>query len=691
MPPPTLLSLPLLTLTLATATYPALRRHRQLSVLRRQGHSGLYPFVRNREGIRVRQGNVAGKVELDVRGKVDVGVDVNGVDVDDRLQGDSEKAFLQRLFEMTDSNSGAQGAGGVTSYDGLLRVDSMWSNLRSNKPSPPPKSFVNIVMKETPVDPQDSYDVVVCGGTLGIFVATSLKSRNENLRIAVLERGRLKGRDQDWNIARSELETAISLGILTREEIETAIQIEFNPMRVGFKTLKPETSFETCVKDVLNIGISPKVLIEKARARFEALGGKIFEEVSLEGIDIVQAGSSPNILRCNSKGSPFVLESRLVIDAMGGASPISRQARKNKKPDGICVVVGSCATSPLFKELNARGGDLIYAGGPAESIATLSSHENHPPNSPPNPIKNSTSEIQFFWEAFPAGSGPLDRTTYLFAYMDTHPSRPSLQRMFEEYIRMMPMYQKLNATLEDLVDTHQLKINRLLYAVFPSYADSPLSLPSNWHRITSIGDASGVQSPLSFGGFGALLRHLPRTVDGIVDALDGDLLDRKNLGMLNPYLPNLASTWMMQRSMSAPASPTWYNPGLGGEEGLGSDLITDILASTFREMLLLDGGKGEALKPFLQDVVQPKGLLGALGRVVISRPELIPKIFRHVGPTPILEWVPHMASMIGYAAGNALNYPTSTSEDQQLTAQERFVRDRRKEAYKYGSGADFHG
>jgi hypothetical protein len=33
---------------------------------------------------------------------------------------------------------------------------------------------------------------------------------------------------------------------------------------------------------------------------------------------------------------------------------------------------------------------------------------------------------QYFWEAFPAGSGPTDRTTYMFTYMDADPSRPTL-------------------------------------------------------------------------------------------------------------------------------------------------------------------------------------------------------------------------------------------------------------------------
>ena len=47
------------------------------------------------------------------------------------------------------------------------------------------------------------YDVVVAGGTLGVFVAVALAQRG--VRVAVLERGKLAGRTQEWNISRKEL------------------------------------------------------------------------------------------------------------------------------------------------------------------------------------------------------------------------------------------------------------------------------------------------------------------------------------------------------------------------------------------------------------------------------------------------------------------------------------------------------
>lgn len=50
-----------------------------------------------------------------------------------------------------------------------------------------------------------------------------------------------------------------------------------------------------------------------------------------------------------------------------------------------------------------------------------------PSSSPPQP--------QYFWEAFPSGSGPGDRTTYMFTYLDADPRRPSLEALLEDYWR----------------------------------------------------------------------------------------------------------------------------------------------------------------------------------------------------------------------------------------------------------------
>lgn len=44
-------------------------------------------------------------------------------------------------------------------------------------------------------------------------------------------------------------------------------------------------------------------------------------------------------------------------------------------------------------------------------------------------------------QAFPAGSGPTDRTTYMFTYVSPQPGCPKLEDLFEDYWDLMPAYQ----------------------------------------------------------------------------------------------------------------------------------------------------------------------------------------------------------------------------------------------------------
>jgi hypothetical protein len=58
--------------------------------------------------------------------------------------------------------------------------------------------------------------------------------------------------------------------------------------------------------------------------------------------------------------------------------------------------------------------------------------------------------MQLFWEAFPAEGGSA-RTTYMFAYSDTHPSRPSFERLLDAYFALLPSYQHLpGGTLDSI-------------------------------------------------------------------------------------------------------------------------------------------------------------------------------------------------------------------------------------------------
>lgn len=116
-------------------------------------------------------------------------------------------------------------------------------------------------------------------------------------------------------------------------------------------------------------------------------------------------------------------------------------------------------------------------------------------------------DLQYFWESFPVGKvkhgeKSTTKTTYMFTYLDADSRRPTIESIFDDYFTLLPTYQPTLKSVEDL------DILRSLCAFFPTYKASPLQIDSD--RVLLVGDASGIQSPLSFGGFGATTRHLSR-------------------------------------------------------------------------------------------------------------------------------------------------------------------------------------
>lgn len=498
----------------------------------------------------------------------------------------------------------------------LRRADRLWQAYRTGN------------LPVTPViqtDPQPletvEWDLVICGGTLGILIGAALAQ--QGWRIALLERGILRGRTQEWNISRQELQVLIELELLSPQELEQAIVTEYNPARICF-----HKGVELWVEDVLNVGVDPVFLLETLKVKFLAAGGQLFEQAAFDAAVIHSNG----VTVTTAAGQSF--HTRLLLDGMGHFSPIVRQARQGQKPDAVCLVVGSCAQG--FPDNST--GDLF---------ASFTPIQNH---------------CQYFWEAFPAQDG---RTTYLFTYLDAHPDRPSLETLFEEYFRLLPDYQN--------VDVSQLQFQRALFGFFPCYRQSPL--PSRWDRVLAMGDSSGSQSPLSFGGFGAMIRHLQRLSNGIHAALSADLLDRRHLSLLQPYQPSLAVTWLFQRAMS-----------VGIDQQIPPDQINQLLSGVFEQMEQLGDG---VLKPFLQDVVQFPALFQTMLRVSITYPNLVLKVIPQVGITTLLEWMLHYVALAVYTG----LYPfgeTIKPWSKLLTADQQYRFERWVEAWQFGSGRDYH-
>lgn len=503
---------------------------------------------------------------------------------------------------------------------GLRRADALWDQYKQGTRTIP--SVVQESLEPLTTDIQ--WDVVICGGTLGILLGAALTQRG--LRVAVVERGPLKGRAQEWNISRRELVVFTELGLLSAEEVEGAIASEYNPARLSF-----HKGIDLWVEDVLNVGVDPIVLLDQLKAKFLATGGELLEYTAFVAATVHPNGANVIVKQKDEERS---LPTRLVVDAMGHFSAIANQARQGQHPDAVCMVVGTCAQG--FPKNDT--GDLFASFTPIQD------------------------QRQYFWEAFPARDG---RTTYLFTYLDADRQRPSLEDLFEDYWQLLPEYQN--------VDLADLKLVRALFGFFPCYRNSPLQLP--WDRMVAVGDSSGNQSPLSFGGFGAMLRHLPRLTTGMSETLENDSLSQADLALLQPYQPSLSVTWLFQTSMS-----------VGVNQTLAPNQINDLLSAVFCEMEQLGV---PVLKPFLQDVVQLSGLVQTLGRTTIYHPLTTLKVLPQVGIAPLLEWMVHFVSLMGYTGLGSME-TVWRSLLPYLSPQQKYVLQRWLDAWIYGAGLDHH-
>lgn len=511
----------------------------------------------------------------------------------------------------------------------LYRVDRTWDQFRQNcqQNNQLEKSLQLRVDHSSDALGDVAYDVIVIGGTLGIMVGCALQQKG--WRVAIIEQGQLRGRDQEWNISRHELERLVSLELLTPSELEAAIISEFNPVRIGFgNQLKPDLAL--FVRDILNLGINPVYLLATFKAKFLAYGGTLLEYTAFQQATVHPDGVDVAITRANVATNIAItsnLSARLLLDAMGHFSPIARQARYSQsqslRPDGVCMVVGSCASGFQSPDV----ADLMYSFQP------------------------SANYYQPFWEAFPAHDG---RTTYRFAYLDADPRRPSFAEFFAQYLTELPVYQGTPIA--------NLSFKRLLYGFFPAYRQAPLTFP--WSRILPIGDSSGMQSPLSFGGFGAMVRHLPRLIGGLNQALAGNYLSTADLATLQPYQPNLSVTWLFQKAMTIPVGQA-YDPRQ----------INRLLCTTFSAMQNL----GEpVLRPFLQDVVQFSGLSQTMLAMSWRDPILVARLVKQLGIISLADWSKHYIALLLYSLLNSCVSPITGSFQEKM----------RFEAWRYGAGQD---
>ena len=365
------------------------------------------------------------------------------------------------------------------------------------------------------------YDLIYIGGALGVIHAAVMAKLG--YRVLLVERMPFGRMNREWNISRDEIQSLIDLGLFTAAEIETLIAREYKDgYNKFFDANNPPVAKAPVLHTpkVLNVALDGEKLLNLAGVKLTEAGGEIWDETEFLRADVEAEKVVVQGRHLPTKADRTAL-GRLLVDAMGSASPIAWQLNEGRTFDSVCPTVGAVIDAGFEPGVwDSEYGDVLYTHG------------------------DISRGRQLIWELFPGAGTEL--TVYLFHYHQVHPENPgSLLEMYEDFFAILPEYRRC--------DVDKLVWKKPTFGYIPGHFSSNSSDRSvAIDRLISIGDAASLQSPLVFTGFGSLVRNLFRLTDLLDTALKHNLLTANHLNQIRAYQSNVSVTWLFSKGMMVP-------------------------------------------------------------------------------------------------------------------------------------------
>ncbi len=270
------------------------------------------------------------------------------------------------------------------------------------------------------------------------------------------------------------------------------------------------------MKNVLDVAIEADKLLEIARKKLKRTDSKIIDNLRFVRAFVQKERVLIECEDVQTKARKF-FAAKLLVDATGTNSPISRQINAGRSITHVCPTVGTVATGFRRSENETDEKAVDFSVGEI-LVSTEDISDNR----------------QLMWEGFAGNPKKDEYTTYLFFY-DSVESKAdkSLLRLFEDYFEKLPDYKTKNGAW---------RVVKPVFGYIPSYHHH------GWNnlkktaadRVLLIGDAAGLSSPLTFCGFGSHVRNLRRLTDLTEIALSENLFTEKTLSAVNAYEPRVA-------------------------------------------------------------------------------------------------------------------------------------------------------
>lgn len=444
-------------------------------------------------------------------------------------------------------------------------------------------------------NPSPRYDLIYIGGALGVIHAAVMARLG--YRVLLVERLPFGRMNREWNISRDEFQSLIDLGLFTPAEFESLIAREYidgfnkffdgnNPPHLKAPILHTPT--------VLNVALDSEKLLQLCGEKLKSAGGEIWDEM-----EFIRADIEPEQVVVTLQHLPTRYErqvsGRLLVDAMGTASPIAWQLNGSSAFNSVCPTVGAVIAQGFEPGVwDSNYGDVLYSHG------------------------DISRGRQLIWELFPGAGEEL--TIYLFHYHQMNSENPgSLLEMYEDFFTILPEYRRC--------DLEKLVWKKPTFGYIPGH----FSVGSGdrivaFDRLIAVGDAASLQSPLVFTGFGSLVRNLGRLTDLLNTALQHNLLRAKDLNLIRAYQSNISVTWLFSKGMMVPTGrhlpPQRVNAMLNTFFGLLADEPPDVADNfikdrfswlTFNRLALKAALRNPALLPWIWDMAGAKDIIRWLG------------------------------------------------------------------------------
>jgi lycopene cyclase CruA len=438
----------------------------------------------------------------------------------------------------------------------ILSIDRYWENLDL----PVPDAIREGAKMPSGATIEAEFDILYAGGTLGLLHA-AVMSGKYNRKVLLIDRAEPGRTTRDWNISRIELQRLADTGVFTQAELDTTIVRRYKTGWVEFHAPAARRK-RLYMDEVLDCAVDADKLLGMAREKVLAGGdSKVLGRTSF-----VCCYRFPDHLVVQvetSDGKQLFFRTEVLVDAMGIVSPVAMQLNRGRPQTHVCPTVGTIASG--FEGADFEVGEILASTEDAEVSGRLGR--------------------QFIWEGFPAKGD--EYITYLFFYdkVDS-PNDKTLLGLFEAYFRKLPEYKKPGPNFT---------IHRPVYGIIPAWFHDGAGCTRvvSGERIALLGDAASLASPLTFCGFGSVVRNLDRMTSGLDRAMREGRLGAADLARISAYEPNVASMANLMKYMCY--DPETDDPGFVNEMMNEVMIVLDELPSHYRQAMFRDEMKVEEL------------------------------------------------------------------------------------------------